>query len=134
MEVSNDAKTGGIEVRRKRLWHSLRDRLYVFYLRHFCWRIYAIDWEWDRELNHLLDCNHRFHLGDNGKLILVHKTLIWIDNFPYAYGTKESAYTRESGLPSRKTVVRLHKAVEEYRNELLLEQEIKRNETLLNRV
>ena len=71
----------------------------------------------DKKLNDLLDDPNtkieHYHYGYN--IIINDNILVWVDNYPYAYGnyygTKESFGIGSNGLPKRSTCVRLREIV-----------------------
>lgn len=77
--------------------------------------------EWDKRLNKMLD-NPEFEYVSEHRIEL-NGQLIWISNYPYAYGERlikmQYLWNTTGLLPSRKTRIRLKRAV----NKFMLEVE-----------
>ena len=71
--------------------------------------------EWDGELNKMLD-NPEFGRIDSHTCNLNGKT-IWIENFPYAYGSPwaNHRYHGKDILPKRRTILKLYDALESHK-------------------
>ena len=85
------------------------------------------DMEHDRWLNALLDtCPApgplRWPFEADYRVVLGGKS-IWVANYPFAYGNTHENFAT-SGRPTRKTILRLHKYLEERKAEELLHQPI----------
>lgn len=82
-------------------------------------QMYPVDWEWDSELNELLDtkpilpAKYEDYLGQY--TVSIDSKRIWTENYPYAYGymlkMSEVTNRRCTGLPSMKTRKRLRKMI-----------------------
>lgn len=79
---------------------------------------------WDMQLRFLLDnakeCKIYFNPISNSYLTMtINDTEIWIGNYPYSYGWNRSEHwSRETRVrPSRRTIERLHKFIEEKKKE-----------------
>jgi len=70
--------------------------------------------EWDTKLNEMLD-NPKFEDG-GPYTVKLNGNLVWVSNYPYAYGFlyKPLGRRTERLLPSRKTRIRLRKAVRKF--------------------
>lgn len=78
--------------------------------------VYPTNKVWDKKLQTLLE-NPQFEFVSAGRISL-NGIQIWIENYPYAYGSKciETGYTfnKINLLPTRKTRIRLRKAVNDF--------------------
>lgn len=83
---------------------------FLFRLTHpsFWIQVGETDWEWDKELNTLLDTNtiRRVSFGTSR----VGEVFVWTENYPFGYGNKRDIYSffDVSGLPAPLTRKRMH--------------------------
>ena len=67
--------------------------------------------DWDRALNKALDAALPT-IDDKFTVTLADGRQVWVENWPYAYGTEWGHPTKRRGLPTVKTRKRLRDAVE----------------------
>jgi hypothetical protein len=84
----------------------------------------SVNRAWDKKVQKMLE-NPRFEYMSRARIKL-NGNLIWVENYPYRYGEKlieqEWLWQETNALPSRKTRIRLKKAVDKFLEEYAIEQ------------
>lgn len=89
----------------------MRDFLRYLFKPSFWTMLYGYNKIWDKDVNQLIDENkdvvvYYNLLTDSCTHCEIDGTYIWIENYPYGYGTGRF---ESWGRPSRRTIERLHK-------------------------
>ena len=81
-------------------------------------RNYETDEVWDKMLLGFLEnpvFSERIDEDEAGYIINLNGVAIWIENYPYGFGMYANPLRLDVGMPSRRTVIKLKEALDNYR-------------------